>query len=80
MSCIGNNYKMLLNAKNEITIEGLSVCNERCYKLNDSINVIKEMVDVTDEFKECQGFSGEEVEGFTALIDCFYHLVFNKTK
>ncbi len=25
--------------------------------LNDSINVTKEMVDVRDEFKECQGFS-----------------------
>ncbi len=25
MSCAGNNYKMLLNAKNELTIEGLSV-------------------------------------------------------
>ncbi len=57
MSCAGNNYRMLLNAKNEITIEGLSVWNERCCKLNDSINVIKEMVDVRDEFKECQGFS-----------------------
>ncbi len=29
MSCAGNNYIMLLNAKNELTIEGLSVWNER---------------------------------------------------
>ncbi len=56
MSCASNNYRMLLNAKNELTIERLSVWNERCCKLNDSINVIKEMVDVRDEFKECQGF------------------------
>ncbi len=53
MSCAGNNYRMLLNVKNELTIEGLSVWNERCCKLNDSINVIKDMVDVRDEFKEC---------------------------
>ncbi len=68
MSCAGNNYRMLLNAKNEITIEGLSVWNERCCKLNDSINVIKDMVDVRDEFQECQGFSREEVEGFMEML------------
>ncbi len=27
MSCAGNNYRMLLNAKSELTIEGLSVWN-----------------------------------------------------
>ncbi len=36
-----HNYRMLLNAKNELTIEWLSVWNERCCKLNDRINVIK---------------------------------------
>ncbi len=74
MSCAGNNYRMLLNAKNKLIIEGLSLWNERCCKLNDSINVIKEMVDVRDEFIECQGFSREEVEDSLkccALIDCF---------
>ncbi len=68
MSCAGNNYSMLLNAKNELTIEGLSVWNERCCKLNYSINVIKEMVDVRNEFKECQGFSREELEGFIEML------------
>ncbi len=52
----------------ELTIKGLSVWNERCCKLNDSINVIKEMIDVRDEFKECQGFSREEVEGFIEML------------
>ncbi len=41
MSCAGNNYRMLLNAKNELTIEGLSVWNEICCKLNGSRNGIK---------------------------------------
>ncbi len=68
MSCAGNNYRMLLNAKNYLTIEGLSVWNERCCKLNDSINVIKEMVDVRSKFKECHGFSKEEVEGFIEML------------
>ncbi len=68
MSCGGNYYRMLLNAKNELTIKGLSVWNERCCKLNDSINVIKEMVDVRNEFKECQDFSREDVEGFIEML------------
>ncbi len=68
MSCAGNNYRMLLNAKNELTIEGLLVWSEICCKLNDSINVIKEMVNVRDEFKECQDFSREEVEGFIEML------------
>ncbi len=39
----------------------------RCCELNDSINVIKEMIDVRDEFKECQGFI-REVEGFIEML------------
>ncbi len=68
MSCAGNNYRMLLNAKNELIIEGLSVWNERCCELNDSIYVIKDIVDVRDEFKECQGFSKGELEGFIEML------------
>ncbi len=68
MSCAGNNYRMLSNAKNEFTIEALSVWNERCCKWNDSINFIKEMVHVRDEFKECQKFNREEVVGFIEML------------
>ncbi len=50
----------LLNTKNELTIDVLSVC---C-KLNKSVNVIKQMIDGRDEFREYQNFSREEVEGF----------------
>ncbi len=77
MSCVANNYRMMLNAENKLTIKGLSAWNERCCKLNDSINVKNEMIDVIDEFKECQGFSKEEVVGFIescALIDCLTSL------
>ncbi len=49
-------------------MEGLSVWNERCCKLNNSINVINEMMDVRDEFNECQGFSREEVGGFIEML------------
>ncbi len=58
----------MLNATNELTIEGLSVWNEWCCKLNDSINVINEVIVVIDEFIECQGFSKEDVEGFIEML------------
>ncbi len=80
MFCAGNNYRMLLNATNELTIKGLSVWNER-YKLNDSINIIKEMIDVRDEFKECQGLSKEEVKDLLKLcvmIDCVLYFLIKK--
>ncbi len=44
MSYARNNCIMLLNAKNELTIEVLSMWNERCCKSNDSINVIKKVL------------------------------------
>ncbi len=65
------NYRMLLNDKNELTVEGLSVWNESCCKLNNSINIIKEMIGVRDKFKECQGFSREQVEGYFETL-CSY--------
>ncbi len=68
MCCAGINYRMLLNAKNVLTIKGLSVWNESCCKLNDSINVIKEMIDVRDEFIECQCFSTEKVKGLVETL------------
>ncbi len=39
------------------------------------MHVIKDMIDVRDEFKESQGFSREEVEGFKEI-----HFFFNKIK
>ncbi len=32
------------------------------------MNVIKGIIDVRDEFNECQGFSMEEVEGFIETL------------
>ncbi len=37
-------------------------------KLNDSMNVIKEMIDVRDEFQEWQSFSREEVGEFIKML------------
>ncbi len=41
------------------------------------------MIDVRDEFKECQGFSRKEVEGFIEMLCIdwlFLKNIFNKTK
>ncbi len=69
ISFADNNCRILLNVKKKLTIERLSLWNEICCKLNESINVIKEMIDVRVKFKEFQGFGSEEVEG---LIETLY--------
>ncbi len=51
--------------------------------LNDIINVIKEMIHVRDEFKECQGFSQKEMEDFMEMLCTdllFLTSLFNKTE
>ncbi len=65
---------MLLFANNEFTIEWSSVWNERCCKLNDSLSVIKEMIQVRDECKESK--SKKEVEVFIEAL-CIDWLFFN---
>ncbi len=66
MSYAGNKYRMLLNDKNEFTIKELS---------------LKEMIDVRDKFKECQGFSREEVERFIETVQwLIVSNIFDKNK
>ncbi len=57
-----SNYVILWKSHNAV----------RHNKLTDSINVIKKMNYVRDEFKECQGFSRDEVGGFIAMCFIFF--------
>ncbi len=80
-SCADNNYRMLLNAKHGLTIQRLSVWNERSCKLNDNINVIEEMIDVKDEFNEYQAFVSRSWKNslkLCVLINCSYVLLNKK--
>ncbi len=62
MSCAGNNYKLLLNDQNEFGMLDMIEWKMKYTKLIDNVYVLKEMIDVRDGFKECVGFSMEEVE------------------
>ncbi len=66
MSCAGNNYKLLLNNLNEFGVLDMTEWKMKYTELIDNVYVLKEMIDVRDGFKECVGFSMEEVE---ALIE-----------
>ncbi len=59
MSCAGNNSKLLLNDQNEF---GVLDFIEWKMKYTDNVYVLKKIIDVRDGFKECVGFSMEEVE------------------
>ena len=56
MSCAGNNYRFLLNNQNILEVDNTNEWANRYAELNDSVNVIKEMIDVRDGYKTCEGF------------------------
>ncbi len=62
MSCAGNNYKLLLNDKNEFGVFNMIEWKMKYTELIENVYVLKEMIDVRIGFKECVGFSMEEVE------------------
>ncbi len=62
MSCTGSNYKLLLNDQNEFGMLDMIEWKMKYTELIDNVYVLKEMTDVQDDFKECVGFSMEEVE------------------
>ncbi len=62
MSCAGNTYKLLLNNQNEFGVLDMIVWKMKYTEVIDNVYVLKEMIDVRDGFKECVGFSMEEVE------------------
>ncbi len=63
MSSAGNNSKLLLDNQND-----LGVLDMKYTELIDNVYVLKEMIDVRDGFKECVGFSMEEVEAIVEHI------------
>ncbi len=62
MSCVGNNYKLLLNDQNEFGVLDMIEWKMKYTEVIDNVYVLKEMIDVRDSFKEFFGFSMEEVE------------------
>ncbi len=61
MSCAGRNYREVLNACYEKKI----ICNEwnsKCDKMKDCVNVLKEMIDIRDGFKQCYILSSDDID------------------
>ncbi len=70
MSCAGNNYKLLLIDQNEFGVLEMIEWKMKYTELIDNVYVLKEMINVQDGFKECVGFSMEEVEATIDGICC----------
>ncbi len=61
MSCAGRNYREVLNAcydKKIIYNEWKSKCDE----MKDCLNVLKEMIDIRDGFKQCYILSSDDID------------------
>ncbi len=67
MSCAGRNYREVLNAcydKNIIYNEW----NSKCDEMKDCVNVLKEMIDIRDGFKQCYILSSDDID-FIFIIE-----------
>ncbi len=62
-----NNYKLLLNDQNEFGVLDMIEWKLKYTELIDNVYVLKDMIDTRDSFKECVGFSMEEVEAILCL-------------
>ncbi len=61
MSCAGRNYREVLNACYDKKI----IYNDRnlkCDEMKDYVNVLKEMIDIRDEFKQCYILSSDDID------------------
>jgi hypothetical protein len=68
MSCSGNNYKLLLNDVNKFGVIEMSDWIVKYVEIMASVNVVKEMIDVSDGYKGYVGFNREEMETISADI------------
>ena len=60
-SCAGRNYRYLLDNNGVLKVTELYDWQNMLHDMTDSLNVLREMIDVRDGFKNCMYFNIEEV-------------------
>ncbi len=61
MSCAGRHYREVLNACYDKEI----ICNEwnsKCDETKDCVDVLKEMIDIRDGFRQCYILSSDDID------------------
>ncbi len=61
MSCAGRNYREVLNACYDKKII-YNEWNSKCDEMKDCVNVLKEMIDIRDGFKQCYILSSDDID------------------
>ncbi len=61
MSCAGRNYRKVFNACYGKKII-YNKCNSKCDEMKDCVNVLRETIDIRDEFKQCYILSSDDID------------------
>ncbi len=61
MSCADRNYREVLNACYDKKII-YNEWNSKYYEMKDCVNVLKEMIDIRDGFKQCYILSSDDID------------------
>ncbi len=61
MSCSGRNYREVLNACYDKKII-YKDWNSKCDEMKDCVNVLKEMINIRDGFKQCYILSSDDID------------------
>ncbi len=80
MSCAGRNYREVLNACYDKQII-YNEWNSNCDEMKDCVNVLKEMIDIRDEFKHCYILFSDDIDFIIEdiCINWFLNLFIYKT-
>ncbi len=61
MSCAGRNYREVLNACYDKKII-YNEWNSKCDEIKDCVNVLKEMIDIREGFKQCYILFSDDID------------------
>ncbi len=61
MSCVGRNIREVLNACYDKKII-YNEWNSKCDEMKECVNVLKEMIDIRDWFKQCYILSSNDID------------------
>ncbi len=61
MLCAGRNYRVVLNACYDKKII-YNEWNLQCDEMKDCVNILKEMIDIRDGFKQCYILSSDDID------------------
>ncbi len=78
MSCAGRNFREVLNACYDKKII-YNEWNSKCDEIKDCVNILKEIIDIREGFKQCYILFSDDIDIEDICINWFLNLFTYKT-